>query len=378
MEIVMGRRAPRRSHTLAAIVSAALVAAPGLSAQRPLGVVSGGSGWETYSFADPTAAGLKSVSLRTLPFSATFTPVGRLRLEMAGAFASAALERTDGSRSTLEGLTDTSLGASLSFGRDLFTIGAALLAPTGKSSYTADEAQVAGVVAADLLPFRVSNWGSGGAAGVSSALALPLGGLNLGVRAGYQQAREVDLLGDATFAYRPGDQVHLELGADGSVGDGRLITRIGVQRFSEDVVNGANLYRTGDRITALLSWNYPSGRRGSGGLYAGAQQRQHGVFLDGSGQTPSQTLVLLGWHLRQPFRFGILAPTTDVRLFRNGDGVGQGVMGGAGLALELSLLGGAVTLVSMARARYGYLLVSKGLKTGVMGTDFGAGLRLGR
>ena len=70
---------------------------------------------------------------------------------------------------------------------------------------------LAGVVAAELLPFAVTNWGSGGSAGGDLALAFQGGGWGLGISGGYRAASEYEPYVGETFAYRPGNQLRFRL-----------------------------------------------------------------------------------------------------------------------------------------------------------------------
>jgi hypothetical protein len=336
-----------------------------------------GAYFETYNFADATAAGTRSVSLLTTPFAAALRPANWLHVDASGAFATARAVRADGGESTISGLTDTAVQLSVPVVQNRVTLAATLLAPTGRTRYSLEEAQVAGIIAADLIPFRISNWGSGGALDLSTSVAASTGGLNLGARVGYQVGREFDLLDEGDFMYRPGDQLYGRIAADGNIGVARLAAQLTVYQFGEDAVNDRNLYRSGNRVQGLVSYSAPFGQRGRAQVYAGGQQRQRGVFLDGTGDTPSQTLVMLGAGMRQPIASGVLLPSVDVRLLRSADGIGQGYIGGVGASYEMPLSGGAATLLPTARLRYGNLLIRDGVETGITGFELGAVARFG-
>jgi hypothetical protein len=213
---------------------------------------------------------------------------------------------------------------------------------------------------------------------VSTAVTVPLGAINVGARVGYQQAQEFDLVEGGGFAYRPGDQLYGRVAADGNVGAGRLSAEVSLYKFAEDEVNQQNLYQSGNRLHGLLTYTQPMGRQGSAALYAGAMKREHGTFLDGSGETPAQTLILFGAGVRRPVGGRVLVPAFDMRLLRSEDGVGQGYVAGIGATLEMGLSSDNVTLLPMARARFGNLIVRDGVETGISGFEVGAGLRFGR
>jgi hypothetical protein len=344
-------------------------------AQAPAWTVGSGGYYESYSFGDYSATGVRSVSLVSVPFGAALQPAPWLNMTVMGAFATATAVLSDDSRTTVSGFTDTALQLSSPLLAHRFVMAATFVAPTGSTMLSVNEARVAGLVAADLLPFRISSWGRGGAVDVSTSVAASAGGLNLGARIGYQMGREFDLLDEDEFMYRPGNQLHARAGVDGNLGDGRLAAHVTLSRFGSDEVNSQNLYQTGDRMSGIASYSAPLGPRGRAQAYAGVQRRQRGAFLDGSATVPAQTLLMFGAGLRQPVGAGIMTPSADVRLLRSADGIGQGYIGGVGSSWELSL--GNTTVLPSARLRLGRLLASEGVETGITGFEIGTAIRFG-
>ena len=334
-----------------------------------------GSYVETYNFSDAVAAGMKRVSLFTIPVSVDFQPARWAQVSIRSAFASGVVDRTDGTTRTLSGLTDTELSLTVPVVQDRFMIAASMMLPLGKSTYSQDEAQVAGVIAADLLPFSLTHWGSGGSLDLSTQAVGTTGALNVGARIGYQMGREFELLKQGTFSYRPGGQLYARIAADGDIGDSRMAAQLTVYTFGDDQRNSQNLYRTGNRVQALVTYSMPAGRTGRLQTYVGALRREHGTFADGSLDTPAQTMLLVGGGLRQPFRYGVLIPLLDIRLVSSNDGLGQGYIGDAGITAELPVFGGSATLLPSLRARVGTLKVRAGVESGITGFALGAALR---
>ena len=359
-------------------IGALAIAVLSTSTARAQVVVGAGATFETYSFADPAAAaGLKSVRLMTLPFAGTARLADWLRLTVNGAYASAESEHEGGSGFSIDGLTDTSIQIAVPLGQDRVTLAAALILPTGKTTYTIEEATVAGIIAADLFPFAISNWGSGGAVDVSTSAAVPLGGINVGARVGFQMAREFDLLEGGSFAYRPGNQLYGRVAADASMGAGRFAGEVTIYHFGEDQFQSQNLYQSGNRVQGMLSYSFPLGRQGSAAMYGGVLHREHGTFLDNSApNTPAQTLLLFGAGARRPIGFGTLLPAIDVRLLSREDGLSQGYIVGAGTAIEIPLSGN-LTFVPTAKLRIGNLQASAGNETSITGFEVGAVMRFG-
>lgn len=358
-----------------------VMAMTGATASHAQTITAGtGVNFERYSFAEPDAAGVQSITLMTVPFGVSLRPVSWANLNVAGAYASGSAVSADGTENSVDGLTDTSIQLSIPVARDRFTIAAAVILPTGKSTYTTAEAQVAGLIASDLFPFAITNWGGGGAFDLSGAVAAPLGAINLGVRVGYQVSNEFDLLDEGDFLYRPGNQMYGRVAADGTVGSGgRLAAEVSIYRYDEDQANSRNLYQAGDRLQAMLSYTFAAGQRGSAALYGGVLQRENGVYFDLNGaeadETASQTLLMFGGGLRRPMGSMMFVPAVDVRVLSKSDGVSQGYVAGLGATLELPM--GGATLLPHAKFRLGNLLVREGSETGVTGFEVGAGLRFG-
>ena len=207
--------ARRRTRLAVGVLVALVGAAPQSVAAQAVG---GGGLLQSYRFDDANAAGLSEYTLLSTPFAVSLPIGGRVSIQAAGAFADARALGPDGSEATLSGLTDTEVGIALALGPDrvVLTAGAAL--PTGQSTHSLTEAAVAGVVAAELLPFAVTNWGSGGGAGGDVAVAFQSGAWGIGFAGGYRASNEYEPLTGETFAYRPGNQLRVRLALDRDVG----------------------------------------------------------------------------------------------------------------------------------------------------------------
>jgi hypothetical protein len=341
--------------------------------------VFGGVAFERYRFEDVAATGIESITLLTVPFGVGAALSSRLSLEANGAYASGTLVRADGSESTIAGLTDTDVRARFAVIADRVILSAAYVAPTGHATQTADESEVAGAVAADLLPFRLSNWGSGGGFAADAALVSRVGSTGVGLSVSYGVAGEFEPLDGDETVYLPGNQLQVRLALDRTVGSsGKATLQLSAHRFSEDRLDGSNLYRSGNRVQGMLSWAFAVGRGSSAVAYGGWLRRQRGTYLDAAQadrETPAQDLILIGGGMRMPVGPGAVLPTIDARVFRSNDGVGQGYVAGIGLAAELPA--GAFTLLPSARARIGNVLVREGIETGLTGLELSATIRFG-
>lgn len=370
---------------------AALIATVGvvLPAGSLLGqAIGGGVLVQNYTFDDAEAAGLSDFRLLSSPF-AVILPLGsRLSVSASGAYAKGEATGLDGSRATLTGRTDTEVGVSFALGPDRVVLSAGAALPTGKSTHSLEEAAVAGVVAAELLPFAVTNWGSGGGAGGDMAVAFQSGKWGIGFAGGYRATTEYEPLTGETFAYRPGNQMRFRLALDRDVGTSSTFSiLVGMQQFGEDQTGGNNLFQSGNRLEGMVSYAFPVGLRSSALIYGGAYHRATGALLltesglDGAGDSPSQQLFTGGVDLRVPVgRSATFLPGAEMRAFRSADGIGQGWIGTAGATLDVILSGrrfGRRTVLSpSAKFRMGHVIVEEGSESDLMGWEAGITLRV--
>lgn len=371
--VTRSRRARRVVAACALVMTcaAAFPAAPA-GAQAFTGVT--GGFFETYEFLDPDALGIRRVSLATVPFGAQVPVIDRISVDLRGAFAYGMMTRTDGSEVTLSGPTDTELRANFEVVRDMLTVSAAVLAPTGKSRQSFDEAELSGLVATDLLPFRVSNWGSGGGAGVVTSFAVPLGDFGFGLSAGYTMGQEFEPIADDELAYRPGDEVRVRMVVDRNFGaSSKASLIIGGQTYQDDELSGASVYEPGNRYEAIGSYAFRAGAQSTAVVYGGFQHREAGALLDQSLETPAQDLFSVGAGLRIPRGITTLMPAADLRIFRREDGVGQGYLASLGAGAEWPA--GPVVVLPTLRGRFGKVLLWDGAESSVRGAEVGVGIR---
>lgn len=357
----------------ATLLLAAIVARPaGAAAQEIIGV--SGVFFETFAFGDPEGTGIDNVSLLSVPFGVSAPIIDRLSLDLGTAFARGEMEREDGTEVTLSGLTDTQIRANYEVIPQMFTVSAAVMLPTGQSTQTLEESELAGLVAADLLPFRVSNWGSGGGAGLVSTLTMPVGDFGIGLSAGYTMGREFEPLDEDELGYRPGSETRLRLAVDRNVGStAKASLVLGGQIYQDDELGGTSVFTPGDRFEATGSFAFRAGELSSAVAYAGVQHRGEGMLIDQEMSTPAQDLFNLGVGFRIPRGATTFQPTADVRIFRRSDGVDQGHLTSLGATVEWPM--GPVVLLPSLRGRFGKALLWDGAESAVRGADLGLGIR---
>jgi len=343
---------------------------------------------QTYRFDDPEAAGLESIRLLATPFSVAVPLLSSVAIDVSGAYAHGSAKGARGEEATLSGLTDTYVGMSFGSGVEWLVISAGASLPTGEYSHSASESLVSGVLAAELLPFAVKTWGSGGSVGGSLAAVRQMGAWGLGFSGGYRVAGEYEPLQEQAFAYRPGDQLYLRLALDRNVGAaGTLSAVVGLQRFGNDEVGGNELFRSGSRVEAVMSYAFALGLRSSALVYGGVYHRTNGTLLSqtsalrSASDSPSQQLFIGGTNLRLPLgRRAALLPSAEMRVFRAEDGASQGWVASAGSALDVRLWGASsgrrLVLTPTAQGRLGRVIIGEGLETGLVGWEAGVVLRV--
>ncbi|MEQ9397577.1 MAG: hypothetical protein RJQ04_00265 [Longimicrobiales bacterium] len=374
-----------RSIALAAAGLAALACAAPATAQSASSRLAGGGLFESYTFAEPSATGIENITLLTTPYALRLGLGSRVTVSVGGAYATGKLTRADGSESELSGPTDTRVSMSLALIPDGITLTGFFVAPTGESTHDADQAAVAGAVAADLLPFRITNWGSGGGAGMQLTGTRRFQNFGAGLSVGYRQSNEFEPVDGNEVNYRPGDEVRVRLALDTEFDNnakGSLV--VGLQRFGEDAFNESNLFQSGNRVEVTGTLAFPIGYRASGALYGSVLHRANGQFFpDAAGvfelaeeESPTQDLLLFGGILRRAVGSAFVVPRADFRLFRSEDGRGQGYTGSVGLSFELG--GDGVTFTPTFAGRFGSIEILEGAESSFTGFEAGATIRFGR
>jgi len=353
----------------------AAVSAPALEAQDGTRVAATAL-FQSYTFGEPDNAGIETLTLISTPFSARVPLGSRFSITARGAFATATLARPDGSESSISGLTDTDVAAEVRLADDRLLIAAVLIAPTGYASHDDEEAQVAGAIAADLLPFAITNWGSGGGAGLHATAVLPMRSGSIALSGGYTAAQEFEPRSGEELSYRPGNEMRVQLAGERSFGrTGKATLQLGLNRYSDDAANGQNLYRSGDRMQAIGSYAFAVGYRASGVVYAGVQHRNEGTLIDSPETVAAQDLLFGGAGARMPVGRMVLVPSADMRLIRSDDGVGQGYVASVGSSAELG--SGRMTFIPTARIRFGNLMLLDDVESGITGIEAGITIRFG-
>ncbi len=362
----------------------------GLGGQTPLRAQEVGAGWmlQRYRFDDAAAAGLEEFRLLTLPFAASIDLGSNVSVYLAGTYADGEAIGPDGQRAKLSGVTDTEAGLSVRLGVDWLIANAGATLPTGNSALTTEESVVAGIVASELLPFAVRNWGTGGSIGGDLAIATQAGAWGIGFAGGLRLSSEYEPVPAQTLAYRPGDQLQFRFALDRDVAEsGTLSVLLGFQRFSEDAISGSNLFRSGNRFEGVLSYAFALGLRSSALLYGGVYHRSNGFLLaddsvlGGAGDSPSQQLFMAGTNLMLSLgRRAAMIPQAEITVFRAEDGVGQGWVTTTGSTLDIRLAGNSssarLILSPSGQIRFGHVTIAQGSESDFLGWEVGLTMRV--
>lgn len=346
-------------------------AAGAVHAQSPRLSGQTGVSFEAYSFGSSDDVGIDRITLLTVPLAVRVQLSRQFEARVSTAYARGAVSRNDGSESTIAGPTDSELRLTFATPGDRLRVSAIAIVPTGQTELTPAEMDVAGVIAADVLPFAILNWGSGGGTGMSVATALPISEASaFGVSASYLVALEFEPIAATGFAYRPGNQLHLRAALDHTFGmAGKASLQLTWQHFGVDASAASNIYQAGDRLQALASYAFAAGARAGGIAYAGYLRRQEGRYTEIVELTPAQDLIYGGTVFRVPAGRIVLTPSLDARVIGSDNGTDQGYSLTIGSGVELQL--GEALLVPSARARFGRLAVRSGTESGFIGLEVG-------
>lgn len=343
-----------------------LLAVPAHAAAQSTRIGVSGS-FETYSFADPEIVGIESLTLLSTPFAATIGLGASAELSVSGAWARAQLKRDDGSEATIAGPTDTEVRLTVRLASDAVRLSVVGLAPTGKSGLTIDEADVAGMIAADLLPFRVTSWGSGGGLGGSIAVAQRAGEIGFGASVGYVVASSFEPI-DGGFDYRPGNQLHVRAAVDRTIGStAKASLQLTYEMYGTDQADGSNLFRSGDRIQGVASYAFAVGTASNAIAYAGYLNRQEGLFEDDRFVVPAENLLFAGAGARLAAGRSVIQPQIELRVLGGDEDAGKGYTAGAGVGIELPA--GNAVIVPAARIRIGNAELRPGQESGFTGGE---------
>ncbi len=305
-----------------------------------------------YTFDDGVGAEVANIVL--FPVAYRLQATDAVAVDVYSAVGRGQVEQ-DGTVFELAGLVDSRVRVSYR-ASEWANLTVALNLPSGNSSHDSEEGVVASVLSSDLLGFRETTFGIGLGMTTGIATATRVGEWGLGLGASYRMQGEFEPVADSAIGYQPGNEMRIRAGVDRAVGEsGTLSAGVTWQNFSDDQVDGRNLFQAGARVSADLAYAFRAGST-TWSMYAANVWRENGdLFLDlidGNGAvvgdtiltTASQNLAIARVQGSVPVgsRYRV-RPTVDLRVQDreevDGNAAGSGWMLGAGLDFPVRVFG---------------------------------------
>jgi hypothetical protein len=320
------RRLPSLPVVLVAVAS---LAGGTLRAQAPTSDrVTAYTGAEARGLTFQAGLGIKSISEIAIPFVVVWPTSPRLSFDVGGRYATVSYKDSSGTTS-LSGLTDIQARGVYQIVPDIAVFTVSVNLPTGKTELSGAQVPAAGTIASDMIPFPVSNFGSGFNVTSGLALAVPVWGWAIGAAGSYRVNGSFTPLAPPpnapSVAYKAGGEFRARVGADRIVGQSRVSLGFTVSTFSEDDYGGSPAFQSGTRLISQGSWTFPIGNVGLS-LYAWDLYRAAGTAPALGTTTPKRNTLTLG--ATGAFQLGanVLRPLVE---FRN-QSLGTGSMAAAG------------------------------------------------
>lgn len=305
-----------------------------------------------YSFDE--ALGPEVANLFLMPVAYRMQWSDELTFDLYTAWGRGQVEQNDVVYS-LSGLVDSRIKATWR-AREWASVSMSLSLPTGKASQDASESLVASVLSSDLLGFRESSWGTGFGMTTGVATATRIGEWGLGVGASFRMAGEFEPVADSSLGYQPGNEIRVRAGLDRNVGEsGKFTTAATWQNFSDDQLDGRNLFQAGSRLSLDAAYAFRAGSstwtvyaadvwRENGDLFLDLIDAQGTIVGDTTLATATQNLIIGAVSGSVPIGSQYqLRPSIDYKLQTreesDGSQTGSGWMAGFGADFPLRLFG---------------------------------------
>ncbi|MFI5281407.1 MAG: hypothetical protein ACHQU1_13000, partial [Gemmatimonadales bacterium] len=245
-----------RARTSSALLVATLAAAsagPALAQTR----VDAQAGVEYRSVSYGSGLGYSALKELAIPVGFAVPFGSRFNLDAGTYYVSAA--RTDASgQQTINGLTDLIIRGAYQVKPDVAVFTFAVSVPTGQKTLSGTQRQIASAMATDLVPFPVTNFGTGFSVTTGLAWATPVGPWALGLAGSFRYNASYQATTDTNLMLKPGAEMRFRIGADRIVGQGRLSLGLTYSSFANDEF-GAASQSPGTRLIPQFSWSTPLG-----------------------------------------------------------------------------------------------------------------------
>jgi hypothetical protein len=217
--------------------------------------------------------------------------------------------------------------------------------PTGLERHNSEQAVVANILSNDLLGFREANWGGGGSVTAGVSNARQSGSWKVTTGASYRIAGSFQPSADTSVRYAPGSEAKVRLGFEHPNGQSSFFFGVTGQQISVDKADKRNIFKSGPRVRADLSYTTPTWSayatdlwRAHGDLIIPIVNLLDGTFIrDTTFQVGKQNLVVAGASRTIGLRQNLLViPSADFKLKSREERAGRGWLGAAGVAVPFS------------------------------------------
>jgi hypothetical protein len=233
--------------------------------------------WHFNTPVSQTSGGVADVAQVAVPFKVRFGLGGAWSADITGAYATSAVHIAKSSTDddkvlTLSGPTDLKLRVTGPVKGDALQMTFGLNIPTGTTRMTADQTSVLEAAGAPALHMPVAAYGSGLGGTVGIVSAIERGDWAFALGAAVEQRTEYTPIaialssGTSETQVTPGTALHLSLGADRTLGEGRMGLLLIGDAFTKDQVTvgaagsagAATSYTLGPQLTALARFDFGS------------------------------------------------------------------------------------------------------------------------
>ncbi|MFI5244917.1 MAG: hypothetical protein ACHQQR_06790, partial [Gemmatimonadales bacterium] len=238
------------------------------------------SGWH-FNTPVPQSTGtgaIADVAQVAVPFRVRFGLGGTWSMDFTGAYATSAVhlakpDSTSGGGDKvllLSGPTDLKIRVTGPISGDALQMTFGLNLPTGTTKLSSDQTSVLEAAGAPALHMPVAMYGSGLGGTVGIVSAIERGDWAFAFGAAVEQRTEYTPIaialasGTSNTQVTPGTAVHLSIGSDKTVGEGRLGLLLLGDMFTKDqvsvgsggVTSGSTSYTLGPQVTALAKFDF--------------------------------------------------------------------------------------------------------------------------
>jgi hypothetical protein len=258
------------------------------------------AGWHFNTPVAQTSGAVADVAQIAVPFKVRIGLGGAWSADLTGAYATSAIHiaKSDSAGDkvlTLSGPTDLKLRVTGPISGDALQMTFGLNLPTGTTRMSSDQTSVLEAAGAPALHMPVAAYGSGLGGTVGIVSAIERGDWAFAFGAAVEQRTEYTPIaialssGTSETQVTPGTALHLSVGADRTLGEGRMGLLLIGDAFTKDqitvgsagVTGAATSYTLGPQLTALARFDFGTTTWRESGATVAARYRS--AYTDASG-----------------------------------------------------------------------------------------------